>query len=139
MVTDVADGKRGAAPANIVFLSGDVHHSYVAEVDRPDGSRVLQTVCSPIRNPMPRKARRAAHAATHPASGWFTSLAVRAAKVPAPPIDWSITHGPWFDNCLATLEINGRDMQLSWDTAQVKDGDAEHPALLTIHEMHLPA
>jgi hypothetical protein len=139
MVTNVADGKRGAAPANIVFLSGDVHHSYVAEVDRPHGSRVLQTVCSPIRNPMPRKARRAAHAATRPASGWFTSLAVRAANVPAPPIDWSITHGPWFDNCLATLEIDGRDMQLSWDTARVEDGDHEHPTLRTIHEMHLPA
>jgi PhoD-like phosphatase len=138
MVTDVADGKRGSAPANIVFLSGDVHHSYVAEVERPAASRVLQTVCSPIRNPMPRPARRATQAASRRASGWLTSLAVRAAKVPAPPISWSITHGPWFDNCLATLEINGRDMHLSWETAQVPDRNPDRPKLVTTHEIQLP-
>jgi len=138
MVTDVADGKRGPAPANVLFLSGDVHHSYVAEVDPVDGGRVIQAVCSPIRNPMPRKARWAARAACHRAAGRLTSLAVRAAKVPTPPVSWSITHGPWFDNCLATLEINGRDMHLSWETASVPDGDSDHPVLQTIHQMQLP-
>jgi hypothetical protein len=138
MVIEVADGNRGWAPANIVFLSGDVHHSYVAEVERSAGSRVLQTVCSPIRNPMPRRARSATRAASHRASGWLTSLAVRAARVPAPPISWSITHGPWFDNCLAALEIQGRDMHLSWETAQLQDGNPDRPTLRTIHEMQLP-
>jgi hypothetical protein len=137
MVTEVADGGRGSAPANIVFLSGDVHHSYVAEVDRVDGGRVLQAVCSPIRNPMPRKARWAAKAAAHRASGRLTRLAVRAAKVPASPISWSITQGPWFDNCLASLEITGRHLRLSWETASVQDGDVDHPVLQTIHEMLL--
>jgi hypothetical protein len=138
MVTDVADGNRGFAPANVLFLSGDVHHSYVAEVDRLAGSRVLQTVCSPIRNPMPRKARWAAKAASHRASGRVTRLAVRAAKVPPPPISWSITQGPWFDNCLATLEINGRDMQLAWETAKIQDDNPDQPKLVTIHETQLP-
>jgi phosphodiesterase/alkaline phosphatase D-like protein len=137
MVTEVADGGRGSAPANIVFLSGDVHHSYIAEVDRQDGARVMQAVCSPIRNPMPGKARWAARAAAHRSSGRLTRLAVRAAKVPDSPISWSITHGPWFDNCLAMLEIKGRDMRLSWETAVVDDGDAEHPVLQAIHEMQL--
>jgi hypothetical protein len=138
MVSEVADGKRGSAPANVVFLSGDVHHSYVAQVDRVDGGRVIQAVCSPIRNPMPRKVRWAAKAASHRASGRLTRLAVRAARVPAPPISWTVTEGPWFDNCLATLEINGRDMHLSWETAVVPDGDADHPALQTIRAMQLP-
>ena len=31
MVVDLADGNRGAPPGTITFLSGDVHHSYVAE------------------------------------------------------------------------------------------------------------
>ncbi|MDD9205648.1 alkaline phosphatase D family protein, partial [Georgenia sp. 10Sc9-8] len=44
MVTEVADGDRGAAPASVLFLSGDVHHSYITEVDRPSGSRILQLV-----------------------------------------------------------------------------------------------
>jgi PhoD-like phosphatase len=137
MVTDVADGGRGSVPANIVFLSGDVHHSYVAEVDRVDGARVIQAVCSPIRNPMPRKVRWAARAAAHRSSGRLTRLAVRAAKVPDSPISWAITQGPWFDNCLASLEITGRDMQLSWETAEVRDGDSDHPVLLTIQETQL--
>jgi hypothetical protein len=137
MVTDVADSKRGSAPANVVFLSGDVHHSYVAEVDRADGGRVIQAVCSPIRNPMPRPARRATQAASHRVSGRLTALAVRAAKVPAPPMSWSITHGPWFDNCLATLEITGRDLHLSWEKAVVQDDEADRPTLHMIHQMRL--
>ena len=60
MATEVADGKRGKAPETVMFLSGDVHHSYIAEVDRPHwagSSRIVQAVCSPIRNPLPRKMR----------------------------------------------------------------------------------
>ena len=40
MVMEVARGRAGPGPATVVFLSGDVHHSYVAEVDaarRPRG------------------------------------------------------------------------------------------------------
>src|SRR5829696_2382601 len=62
MVMQVARGERGDAPASVVFLSGDVHNSYVAEVvdaRKRYGatSRVVQAVCSPIRNPMPRGIR----------------------------------------------------------------------------------
>lgn len=59
-VTEVADGRRGRPPATVTFLSGDVHHPYLAEVRRDrDGSKVLQAVCSPIRNPLPRVIRTA--------------------------------------------------------------------------------
>ena len=54
MAADVADGKRGPAPETVTFLSGDVHFSYVSEVRRSSGSRIVQAVCSPIRNPLPR-------------------------------------------------------------------------------------
>src|SRR5699024_4726426 len=61
LVLAVARGERGAAPVTVTFLSGDVHHSYVAEVDDPAAravrSRIVQAVCSPIRNPMPRGVR----------------------------------------------------------------------------------
>ena len=60
MVVQVAAGERGRAPRTVTFLSGDVHHSYFSEVTRLHRkdrrelqSRVLQVVCSPIRNPLP--------------------------------------------------------------------------------------
>ena len=59
MVVDVASGRRGRTPRSITFLSGDVHHSYVAEAwaDPALGatldSAVVQATCSPIRNPLP--------------------------------------------------------------------------------------
>ena len=61
MAMEVARGKRGEAPGTVTFLSGDVHHSYVAEVAaRRTGagsSRIIQAVCSPIRNPLPPQMR----------------------------------------------------------------------------------
>ena len=40
MVMEVARGERGRAPSSVVFLSGDVHNSYVAEVvDADDAAR----------------------------------------------------------------------------------------------------
>ncbi|WP_370449168.1 hypothetical protein [Cryobacterium sp. TMT1-66-1] len=53
MATEVADGRRGPAPQTVTFLSGDVHYSTVSEVQRATGSRIVQAVCSPIRNPLP--------------------------------------------------------------------------------------
>jgi len=50
----MADGERGPSPLTVTFLSGDVHFSYLAEVERPNGSRIVQAVCSPMRNPLPR-------------------------------------------------------------------------------------
>ena len=62
MVVEVAAGQRGRAPGTITFLSGDVHHCYVTEAGPTDAraggsSRILQAVCSPIRNPLPRQLR----------------------------------------------------------------------------------
>ena len=57
MTVEVASGERGSTPRSVTFLSGDVHHSYVAEAwaDPATGrtlvSRVVQATCSPIRNP----------------------------------------------------------------------------------------
>ena len=57
MALSVAYGERGPAPDTVTFLSGDVHHSYVSEVRRVHErsgprSRIVQAVCSPIRNPL---------------------------------------------------------------------------------------
>ena len=129
MVLEVADGKRGEAPATVTFLSGDVHNSYVAEVDRESGSRIVQAVCSPIRNPLPQAVRSmTGFSARNVGTGIGRRLA-RRARVEPPPITWRTTRGPWFDNNLATLETRGRDLTMRWEKGKAARGQPDQPRL----------
>jgi hypothetical protein len=121
-IVEVVTGGRGASPATVLFLSGDVHHSYIADVDiASDGaSRLLQAVCSPIRNTLPRWERWMAATTAHGLARPMELLASRA-RVPKPPFHWTIAEGPWFDNAIATLEIDGPRANLRWETADVAD------------------
>jgi len=142
MVTEVAEGARGASPATVTFLSGDVHHSYLAEVERgqgADGTRILQAVCSPIRNPLPRMVRIGQAATAKRGFVAATSFLARRAGVPEPPFEWSITEGPWFSNMLATVQLRGRQLAMRWEAADLRDGDDRAPVLHTVHEFVVPA
>ena len=132
MAADVADGKRGPAPETVTFLSGDVHFSYVSEVRRSSGSRIVQAVCSPIRNPLPRIMRSFSAVLSYGLGEAAGSLAARSAKVPDPPFRWSGVKGPWFDNNLACLEVAPEGLKLWWQTGVVNDGDHLHPGLETV-------
>lgn len=116
-VVAVGRGDRGPAPASISFLSGDIHYSYLARVVSPQAqSQITQIVCSPLRNPLVGKFRWANRiACSRGAAGPFRALA-KLAKVPAPPLRWRITDGPWFDNAIATVELTGRDCAVRWET-----------------------
>ncbi|MFL4473010.1 alkaline phosphatase D family protein [Paeniglutamicibacter sp. MACA_103] len=127
--TEVADGRRGPAPQSVTFLSGDVHFSYVAEVEREGGSRILQAVASPIRNPLPRFLRYFAAALALGPAVPFGAWMARRAHVPNPPFGWNLIHGPWFDNNLAILEDTGDGLALSWLTGEIENGDHMHPRL----------
>lgn len=129
MVTEVADGKRGPAPETIAFLSGDVHYSYVSEVERSSGSRIVQAVCSPIRNPLPRLMRSFAAIMSYGLATPVGALVARSAKVPDPPFRWSGVKGPWFDNNLASLEVTPEGLNLWWQRGVVDGGDHLHPRL----------
>lgn len=129
IAADVADGKRGPAPETVTFLSGDVHFSYVSEVRRSSGSRIVQAVCSPIRNPLPRLMRSFSAILSYGLGEAAGSLAARSAKVPDPPFRWSGVRGPWFDNNLACLEVAPEGLKLWWQTGVVNDGDHLHPGL----------
>jgi hypothetical protein len=133
MAQEVADGERGPAPRTVTFLSGDVHHSYVSEVRRRGGSRVVQAVCSPIRNPLPRVLRFVTAIFAYPVAGFVGRLAARSAKVPDAPFRWRKVKGPWFDNCIATLEDGPDGLALTWETGVV-DGDLDHPSLEVVGE-----
>lgn len=129
MVTEVADGKRGAAPETIAFLSGDVHYSYASEVQRASGSRIVQAVSSPIRNPLPRLMRSFAAIMSYGLAAPVGVLVARSAKVPDPPFRWAGIRGPWFDNNLAFLEVAPEGLKLWWQTGVVDAGDHMHPRL----------
>jgi hypothetical protein len=139
MVLEVAAGRRGAAPRTVTFLSGDVHHSYAAEVRRDGGSRILQVVCSPIRNPLPMKLRYATAFAAYGLAAPLGALAARSARVPRPPREWRLLRRPHYDNNLATIDVVEDGYDLVWESGVVSDGDHAHPRLTTVARMHIEA
>jgi hypothetical protein len=138
MATAVADGRRGQPPHTVTFLSGDVHHSFVSEVRRPrtaGSTRIVQAVCSPIRNPLKRYMRFATAFLSYGLAGPMGAVVARSAHVPAPPFRWHRLRGPWFDNSIATLEDRPDGLGLVWQTGVVSGDDHQHPALKTIAEV----
>lgn len=129
MAVEVADGLRGPAPETVTFLSGDVHFSYVSEVERTSGSRIIQAVCSPIRNPLPRAMRFATAILSYGVASPVGALVARSAKVPNPPFRWSGLKGPWFDNNLAGLQDGPDGLRFWWERGIVVDGDHLSPKL----------
>ncbi|WP_435202238.1 alkaline phosphatase D family protein [Janibacter sp. GS2] len=142
LVMSVARGERGEAPASITFLSGDVHNSYVAEVSDPAAqgshSRIVQAVCSPIRNPMPRGVRVLMSQMTKSLVRPMRWLAQRTTGVEDPQHPWRVTDGPWFDNNLAYAEVDddeGGGMTLRWVTGDAVAGG--EPVLRTVATIHM--
>ena len=128
MLVDTATGQRGGTPDSVVLLSGDVHHSYVAEAwpdpasesaGRPGPhSRVLQAVCSPIRNPLPPVMKAAIRLASRGRARPTGRLLGR--RIPRSPLHWEVTQGPWVQNLLAVLEVEGPELRISWSTGDWK-------------------
>ena len=138
MVLEVADGRRGTPPSTVTFLSGDVHHSYLSEVrreHRSGGSRIVQAVCSPIRNPLPMHMRFATAALAYAVAGPLGALVSRSAKVPPAPFRWGKIAGPWFDNSIAVLEDTPDGLSVRWHRGVVESEDHTHPRLETIAEV----
>ena len=120
LLEDVATGRRGSPPASVVTLSGDVHHAYLSEVGFRRGtgatSTVWQAVCSPFRNPLAPHERSAIRLACSPVGTLIGRVLARSAGVPEPPIRWRLAHeAPWFDNQVATLEMDGRHARMKLD------------------------
>jgi hypothetical protein len=139
LIGDVAAGRHGAAPAAIVALSGDVHHAYLSDVafrrSREALSAVYQAVCSPIRNPLDTHEKRAIDAADSRPAAVLAHALARSAGVPEPDIRWRICDGPWFDNLISTLELEGRSLCLRMERAVGERG--EEPRLEELLERRL--
>jgi PhoD-like phosphatase len=127
----VGTGERGDPPASIVTLSGDVHHAYLFEVGYPRGtgmrSNVWQAVCSPYRNPLEKKERQSIRVGMSRGFEHVTRALARLAGVRDPGIGWRMTgDGPWFDNQVATLTIEGREISMRLEKAvPVDETDAK--------------
>ena len=136
LVRAVAAGERGAAPATVLMLGGDIHHAYLARADLPGAdSAVWQAVCSPFRNPLDRHERVAAQlGATRPAERVARFIA-RRAGVADPPFAWRLVQKPTFDNQFATIEIDGRSATLRIE--RTVPGDWRQPKLETTLERRL--
>ena len=130
LLTSLAAGRlspRGAPPATVTLISGDVHHSYLTAVDLPRSaapagpatktSAVYQAVCSPFHQAMPPKMRYAQKLASSKASGLIGAAAAALAGARVPKITWRITKGPWFDNMIATLTYAGPKAVVRFDQA----------------------
>ena len=118
----IGSGECGEPPASIVTLSGDVHHAYLFEVGYPRGtgmkSNVWQAVCSPYRNPLEKRERQSIRVGMSRGFEVVTRALARLAGVRDPGIGWRMVgDGPWFDNQVATLVIDGRDIEMRLDKA----------------------
>ncbi|MDP9189928.1 MAG: alkaline phosphatase family protein [Actinomycetota bacterium] len=117
----VGAGERGAPPASIVTLGGDIHHAYLAEVafrrDRGVKSPVWQAVCSPYRNPLDKRERRAAQLGGTRSIGLIANALARAAGVPDAELRWRLVEEPTFDNQIGTLTFSGRHASLRLERA----------------------
>ncbi|GAA1779412.1 alkaline phosphatase D family protein [Streptomonospora arabica] len=126
-VLRVAAGERGAPPASVLFLGGDVHFSYLARARAAGaaadpaggGTRIAQLVCSPTCNRMPAALREMTWLSVRGIVAAIGSLMARAAGVPRSPLHWRIEGGPWYDNSLAALVLDGRSAEVVWSHSPV--------------------
>jgi hypothetical protein len=133
MAVEVAQGARGPSPRTVTFLSGDVHHSYVSQVTGLAGpGAILQAVCSPIRNPLPRPVRFATAALSYGVAGPLGAMAARSADVPDAPFRWKRVKGPWFENNLATVEVRPDGLEMWWAKGKVRGARHDRPELLRV-------
>ncbi|MDQ3943046.1 MAG: alkaline phosphatase family protein, partial [Actinomycetota bacterium] len=139
LIRAVGAGEKGQPPASIVILSGDVHHGYLAEAtfgDEDAKSLVYQAVCSPFRNALPGKKSRLQSASWTKPGELAGRFLARLVGIGEEGMSWRLTHQElWFENQVATLELEGRRATLTFEKA-VLDGSGE-PDLEKIYERRL--
>jgi hypothetical protein len=109
LLRDVSNGLDGEPPATITILSGDVHTTYVAEVDLGAGSgssRVYQIVCSPFRNPLTPFSRRVVKATGSRRAASVFSVLARACGVVPPSATWRYLSHRSYDNSIGELSLD---------------------------------
>ena len=138
LLTEVASGRDRAAPASILMLGGDVHCSYLEEVEltAPEvaGSttRVHQLVMSPYRNPLEQAIRVVNRVSLRAVVPALTRRLAASVGVRDPQARWDVTDGIWFDNGVMTLVLEGRHASVEVEHAAVEWPVAGLGRLLTL-------
>jgi PhoD-like phosphatase len=139
LIRAAGSGERGATPASIVTLGGDIHHAYLARVEFPPENGVVspvwQAVCSPFRNALNKRERRIALAGDSHVARWLTQGLARSARVKLPAVEWRLEQDPTFDNQFATLDIDGDLVDLRIE--KTVPGDWRRPRIETSLERRL--
>ncbi|MDQ2895437.1 MAG: alkaline phosphatase family protein [Actinomycetota bacterium] len=123
LIQQVGSGRRGAPPASIVMLGGDVHQAYLETVEFRWGhgvqSNVYQAVCSPFRNQLGKRDRRMLRIVRR--SRLIGRLARRLAHlagVSEPAVRWQVLQQPTWRNQLGWLHLDGRALRLTIETTR---------------------
>jgi hypothetical protein len=106
----VGVGPAYAPPASISVLSGDVHHSYVAQARFPDPevrTPVHQLTCSPLHNQVPAPLRPLMRLGWSPGPSGAVRALARTVGLRRPVVRWRKKAGPYFGNAVATLAHTG--------------------------------
>jgi PhoD-like phosphatase len=139
LLREVGTGNLGTPPGSILLVSGDVHHAYLCEIGFPHGtgvkSHVYQAVCSPFRNPLGGSERRKAEIAWSRPVWALTRALARAAGAPDLEIQWRFLDGPYFDNQVASVTLDGRAARLKLE--KTEPGDPEEHRLETSFQREL--
>jgi hypothetical protein len=140
LIADCGAGKFGDPPASITILSGDVHHAYLAEVRFPQSagvrSRVWQAVCSPFRNALNHRERLTIQFGNSRLGTFLTRAMARGAGVPDERVRWRLVEGPFYDNQVASLAIDGRRAEARLERT-VGDPESDHRELHSSYERSL--
>ncbi|MBY6411088.1 alkaline phosphatase D family protein [Rhodococcus sp. BP-252] len=110
-------------PASILWLSGDVHCSYVARADFGVGGEnvpvTYQLTMSPFRNPLDLPIRAVNRLAIRKPVARLLGRLARSAKVPPVDVAWEAEAGPWFDNGVMLLTTDGETASVRVEHAHV--------------------
>jgi hypothetical protein len=140
LLEEHGSGNHGQAPASIGFLSGDVHHAYLAEASFPRSAEVRvpvwQAVCSPFRNALERHERATIRVGNSKFGRVVARALARAAGVEDPRIRWRFAEGPFYDNQIATLELDGRSASLKLERT-TGDPELDKRQLVTSFERRI--
>ncbi len=123
VLTSVARGEHGRAPATALVLSGDVHHAYAAELVQPGGlqARVHQLTVSPLHNQAPHPIRIGFKIGWSAAARRWTGRLARLAKAEPTALEWEKQAGPFFGNQIGELVLNGREARFLLSVADLGD------------------
>jgi hypothetical protein len=138
LLSDISHGGKGAAPATILLLGGDVHTAYVAEValaphDR-SASHVYQIVCSPFRNPLTPLQRKVIRIGGSRAAAALLARLARSCRIPKADVGWKFVRGPTFENSIGELELDERSARV---TVSRTPEDGQEPLLRPLHTLSL--